>query len=146
MCVDARVFSNIARFANNNWASPKLELAWHALSMDTSNPRCFLMATKDIAAGDELCYDYGPHYHCHWERESREEGEDGKEEGDEGEGREGEEEGKEEDSEEKEGDHEQKETEGEGGEAAPSRRSAEVGQPRSEQARAGTDSDQISVR
>lgn len=67
--ITARTFGNLARFANDNTQTPNAELQWHEPSLNTTPPapRCYLVALRDIPAGTEITYHYGPDYWRPWE-------------------------------------------------------------------------------
>lgn len=54
--------SNLARFMNHDDAAPNCAMWTHLQSGGVDDPRLMLFALRDIAAGDELVWDYGPSY------------------------------------------------------------------------------------
>ncbi len=56
----------MSRFVKDDRDDTSLQLVWHAPSLATPRPRCFLVAARDVPAGEELSMDYGPRYRRPW--------------------------------------------------------------------------------
>ncbi|KAK8798846.1 hypothetical protein WA158_007930 [Blastocystis sp. Blastoise] len=59
LCIDAKWFGNIARFMNHSCDPNVTVRAVFVEYQDKRLPRSCFFANRDIAAGEELCYDYG---------------------------------------------------------------------------------------
>uniref|UniRef100_A0A7E4V670 SET domain-containing protein n=1 Tax=Panagrellus redivivus TaxID=6233 RepID=A0A7E4V670_PANRE len=58
-CIDAAEFGNVSRFMNHS-CDANLEIK--LVRTNIVIPRACLFARRDIAAGEELCYNYGTEY------------------------------------------------------------------------------------
>ena len=63
--IDARECGNMMRLVNDDTDAPNLELVYWPPAPALPQ-RAFLVATADIPAYTELCWDYGEHYHRNW--------------------------------------------------------------------------------
>ncbi|KAG8198720.1 hypothetical protein JTE90_023488 [Oedothorax gibbosus] len=61
-CIDGRYYGNVARFINHSCEPNLVSIRVFVEHQDTNFPRIAFFATRDIAALEELCFDYGTEF------------------------------------------------------------------------------------